>query len=65
MQDRMLAVEYALFKTEEPDSRFTRLYDKLAAMEVVRVKELEDNVYLRDTLNVKFDATMFKINNQI
>lgn len=34
-------------------------------MEVTRVKELEDNVYLRNSLVTKFDATVFKIEAQI
>ena len=64
LQERLSAVEYGLFKTEDPDTRFTRLYDKLAGMEVTRVKDLEDSAYLRDNLNQKFDSTVFKIENK-
>lgn len=61
----MLAVEYGLFKTDNPDTRFYKIYEKLCALEVSRAKDLEDNAYLRDSVEKKLQATVFTIDGQI
>ena len=65
LQDRMIAVEYGLFKTDVPDTRFHKIYEKLCALEVSRAKDLEDNAYLRDSVDKKLQATLFTIDGQI
>ena len=65
LYDRMSAVEYALYKTEEPDTRFTEIYDKLSHVEMTRAKDVEANAHLREQLDSKFDDTLFKVNSQI
>ena len=47
LYDRMSAVEYALYKTEEPDTRFSAIYDKLTHIEMTRAKDVEANAHLR------------------
>ena len=61
LRDRMLAVEYALFKTEQPDTRFERIYDKMSAMETARIRDNHDVKYLKESLEKKFDQVMFQV----
>ena len=48
--DRMNAVEYVIYKSEEPDTRFSDIYDKLIHMEAARSKDIENSKHLRDNL---------------
>ena len=43
LEDRMQAVEYSLYKTEVPDTRFSSIYDKLTYLEATREKDIESN----------------------
>jgi len=55
LNDRMSAAEYVIYKTETPDTRFTAIYDKLTHVETTREKDVEDNKYLRSSLEKKCD----------
>lgn len=61
----MITAEYALFKTDDPDTRFHKIYDKLANMEVQHKKDIDTNCNLRETIKQNFDDSIFKIDNQI
>ena len=57
----MQAVEYALYKTENPDTRFSAIYDKLSALEVTRAKDIEYNRNQRENIENHFKETLFEI----
>ena len=61
LEDRMQAVEYALYKTEVPDTRFSAIYDKLSALEVTRAKDMSHNASQRENIENKFKETLFDI----
>lgn len=65
LEDRMQAVEYALYKTEEPDTRFTAIYDKLTHLEATRAKDIVDNKNLRENIDKKFEETLFSIDCKV
>ena len=61
----MQAVEYALYKTEVPDTRFQAIYDKLSALEVTRAKDLSHSQSQRENIEQKFKETHFDIECKI
>ena len=65
LQDRMDAVEYAIYKTENPDNRFTHIYEKLTYLEASRVKDIEESKNQRLNIDTKFEETLFTINGQM
>ena len=65
LEDRMQAVEYALYKTEVPDTRFQSIYDKLSALEVTRAKDLSHSQSQRENIEQKFKETLFDIECKI
>ena len=39
LDDRLQRAEYAIYKTEKPDTRFERIYDQLSSLEANRKKD--------------------------
>jgi len=65
LNDRMSAAEYVIYKTETPDTRFTAIYDKLTHVEATREKDVEDNKYLRSSIEKRCDEVLFEIDVKI
>ena len=42
LEKRMKAVEYSVFKTEDPDTRFSEIYDKLSKVQSKHAEDLEE-----------------------
>lgn len=61
----MEAVEYVIYKTENPDNRFAQIYDKLTYLEASRQKDLDANKTQRINIDNIVDETMFKLDCQI
>ena len=65
IQDRLSSVEFVVYKSDTPDNRFTKIYDKLVHVEATRDKYITDNKYMRDSIDKKLNETLFEINTQV
>ena len=57
----MIAVEYALYKSNVTDDRFTAIYDKLVHVQATQAKDLEASKQQRMDINKVLEETLFKI----
>lgn len=65
LTDRLERVQYALYQTEDPDTRFEEIYDKLKSLETSRNKDIQSNRDLKESIDTQISDTLFGIQGQM
>ena len=61
----MEAVQYTLYQTENPDTRFERIYGKITELEAIRKKDVQQVYDQKMEIMGKLDDTLFNMMNQM
>lgn len=61
LTDRMEGVCYALYKSDNPDTRFERIYEKLSHLEATRKKDQQGLADQKTEMKSMLDGTMFSM----
>ena len=64
-EDRLDAIEYALYKSEKTDTRFDKIYEKLNFLSENRVKDNETNKNMKKDMEARLSETIFNVNSEI
>lgn len=65
LTDRLERVQYALYQTEDPDTRFDEIYEKLKSLEISRNKDIQSNRDLKESIDTQISDTLFGIQGQM
>ena len=65
LTDRLERVQYTLYQTENPDTRFDKIYEKLSFLEANRMKSETQLSDMKKEVYKKIENTMFDIAQQM
>ena len=65
LTDRMEGVSYALYKSDNPDTRFEKIYQKLTHLEAARQKDIQSLSDQKEEVKTMLDTTVFNMEKQI
>ena len=65
LTDRLQRVEYALYKSENPETRFDNIYAQLQSLETGRKQDKQDAKNQREQIDAAFKDTFFKFESHL